>query len=584
MVQVHYVLSMPRPSSHLFKVRMEVRGAPGGSIDLVMPVWTPGSYRVRDFARNVQDFSAGRLAWKKVDKSRWRVFGCGDVAVEYRVWAFEQSVQTSHLDAEHGYVNGSSVFMYADGHKEAPVTLDIRVPRGWRTATGLERRGRFFAAPNYDMLVDCPIEMGDFVLRTFLVQKVPHHLVIHGRGNYDEDTLVRDLRRIVETEIRIMRDVPYKRYLFIVHNSPERPGGLEHHNSSSIQQPPGQYRPREKYENFLELAAHEFFHLWNVKRIRPEPLGPFDYEREVHTTLLWAMEGLTSYYDTLVLCRSGIITPEKYLRRIAERIRKYEEKPGRRRQSLSEAGFDAWIKLYQPNENAVNSQMSYYEKGELVGMCLDLEIRRLSGNRRSLDDVMRGLYRWCARTGRGLREQDFRRACGQVAGKGLERFFADYVDGTEEIRWNRFLEAAGLRLRKEPAKAEEGEAPRRHRPWLGVITQKSGGVVSISGVIEGSPADRAGLSAKDELVALDGARVTPEEWEKRLDEYEPGDRVRLTIFRSGYLRDFTARLGRKENASWVIRAMGESTPLQRQIYEGWLWRRWDAPRGGGARR
>ena len=577
MTQVRYTLSMPRPGSHLFRVRVEVRGAPGDSTDFVMPVWTPGSYKVRDFARHVQDFSACRHAWKKVDKSRWRVFAGGDVTVEYGVWAFELSVQTSHLDAEHGFVNGAGVFLYVDGHKDAPVTLDIRAPRGWRIATGLERRGRLYRAPDYDVLVDCPVEIGTFVQRTFRVRGVPHHLVIHGPGNYDEDALVRDVRKIVATEVGIMRDVPYRQYLFLLHHSAERGGGLEHLNSTALQQPPHQYRPREKYENFLELVAHEFFHLWNVKRLRPEALGPFDYEREVYTSLLWAMEGLTSYYDTLVLCRAGLFTPEKYFKKMAERIQKYEEKPGRRRQSLVESSFDTWIKLYQPNENAFNCQMSYYEKGEIVGMCLDLEIRRRTEGRRSLDDVMRLLYGECARRGRGFPEPRFRLACERVAGGRLDRFFADYIEGVADVPWNRFLNVAGLRLDRQPRKPEEGEAARREKPWLGVTTQRAGGALLVAGVVEGSPADRAGLSARDELVALDGARIGPDDWERRLEDCEPGDRVRLAVFRSGYLRQLTVTLGRRENVTWIFRRAARPTRLQKRIYEGWLWRPWKKP-------
>ncbi len=581
MTGMRYTLSMPRPGSHLFHVRAELRGGRGDVTDFVLPVWTPGSYKVRDFARHVQDFSAGRHAWKKVGKSRWRVFAGGDVTVEYRVWAFELSVQTSHLDAEHGFVNGAGVFVYADGHKDAPVKLEVRAPRGWRIATGLDRRGRFFTAPDYDVLVDCPIEIGTFARHTFRVRGVPHHLVIHGRGNYDEAALVRDLRKVVETAIGIMRDVPYRHYTFILHHAPDRGGGLEHLNSTALQNPPANYRPREKYENFLELAAHEFFHLWNVKRLRPDALGPFDYEREVHTSLLWVMEGLTSYYDTLILCRAKILGPEKYFKRLADRIRKYGEKPGRRRQSLSESSFDAWIKLYQPDENALNSQMSYYEKGELVGLGLDLEIRRRTEGRRSLDDVLRQLYDLYARRDRGFPEPEFKRACERVAGGNLDRFFADYVDGVADLPWNRFLAPAGLRLQKEPLPPGEGEEGRREKAWLGLATQKIGGALVVSSVVEGSPADRAGLSVRDELVALDGARVNPDQWEQRLGDRKPGDRVRVAVFRAGYLREIPVKLGRRENVAFVIRKVKEPTPLQKRVYESWLGHRWEAPRKKG---
>ncbi len=575
MTRIRYTLSMPRPHSHLFHVRMEVKGAPGDATDFVLPVWTPGSYKVRDYAKNVQDFSAGKHAWRKVDKSRWRVLAGGDLTIEYDVWAFELSVQSSHLDSEHGFVNGAGVFFYVDGRKDAAVELEIKAPRGWKVATGLDRKVSLYVAPDYDVLVDCPIEIGTFERKTFRVTGVPHHLVIHGPGNYDEEALVRDVRKIVETEVSILRHIPYTHYTFFLHNTTERGGGLEHLNSTALQYPPGQYRPREKYENFLELVAHEFFHLWNVKRIHPDMLGPFDYEKEVYTTLLWVMEGFTSYYDTIVPCRAKLFTPEKYFKKTADRIQKYEEKPGRRRQSLSQSSFDTWIKLYQPNENATNCQMSYYEKGELVGMCLDLEIRHRTGNAKSLDDVMRLLYRDYGRTGRGFPEGEFKRSCERVAG-GLDRFFADYVDGVGDVPWNRFLGYAGCELHREPKKPEEGEEKRPQRPWIGVTTQKSGGTLSIASVVEGSPADRAGLSAKDELLALDGMKINADEWDKRIDERAPGDRVRFSLFRSGFLREVELTLGRKENVTWTIRKQKSPSPLQKRTYEGWLWAKWEA--------
>jgi predicted metalloprotease with PDZ domain len=575
MTQVRYTVSMPDPNSHLFHVKMEVRGAPGPSTDFVLPAWTPGSYKLRDFAKNVQVFSAGRQEWRKVDKSRWRVSAGGNVTVEYDVWAFELSVQSSHLDADHAFINGASVFMYADGLKDVPVTVDLRIPRGWRIATGLDRRGRLLSAPTYDVLVDCPIEAGTFVQRTFKVRGVPHHLVIHGDGNYDETRLVDDVRKIVETEIQILRHIPYDHYTFLLHNTSERGGGLEHLNSTALQYPPGSYKPREKYENFLELVAHEFFHLWNVKRIHPDMLGPFDYEREVYTTLLWVMEGFTSYYDTLVPCRAKLWTPEKYFKKMADRIQKFEDKPGRKRQSLSESSFDTWIKLYQPNENAQNCQMSYYEKGELVGMCLDLEIRHRTANAKSLDDVMRLLYTEYGKQGKGFPEGEFKRTCERVAG-GLDRFFADLVDGTADIPWNKYLGYAGAKLEREPKRADEGEAPRKAKAWMGIGTAKMGGVLTVASVIEGSPAWKAGLSAKDEIIALDGAKLSAEDFEKRLDDCEPGDRLRVSLFRSGYLRDIDVTLGAKENVTWVIRKAKSPTAAQKRIFEGWLWSKWDA--------
>jgi predicted metalloprotease with PDZ domain len=574
MTQVRYTVRLSDPNSHLVRIRMDVRGLPGDSTDFVMPAWTPGSYKVRDYAKNIQDFSAGRNPWRKIDKSRWRVAAGGDVTIEYDVWAFELSVQSSHVDADHAFLNGASVFLYVDGHKDAPITLDFKLPKGWRIATGLESRGRTLTAPDYDILVDSPIEIGTFTKRTFKVDDVPHHLVIHGEGNYDEPKLEEDVRKLVETEIRIFRHIPYPHYTFILHNSSERGGGLEHLNSTALQFPSQGYKPREKYENFLELVAHEFFHLWNVKRIHPDMLGPFDYERETYTTLLWVMEGFTSYYDTIVPCRAKLFTPDKYFKKMADRIQKYEEKPGRKRQSLSESSFDTWIKLYQPNENSTNCQMSYYEKGELVGMCLDLEIRHRTGNRKSLDDVMRALYRDYGRDGEGFPEVEFKHACEKFAGN-LDRFFRDLVDGVTDIPWNKYLGYAGVEYHKEIRKPDEGEAVRKARAWLGIGTAKSGGGVSIASVVEDSPAWKAGLSAKDELIAIDGLKLGADDFERRLEEYEPGDRARFTIFRSGYLREIPATFGSKENVAWSIRRVKSPGALQKKIYEGWLWNKWE---------
>jgi predicted metalloprotease with PDZ domain len=330
------------------------------------------------------------------------------------------------------------------------------------------------------------------------------------------------------------------------------------------------YRPREKYENFLELAAHEFFHTWNVKRIRPEMLGPFDYTKEVHTTLLWVMEGITSYYDTLLCCRAKLFDDDRYLKKAAERIDRFEEKPGRRRQTLAESSFDAWVKLYQPSENASNCQMSYYEKGELAGLCLDLDLRRRTGGKRSLDDVMRLLYEEWARKGLGFPEPEFRRTCERVAGGSLQGFWNEVVDGVGDVDWNARLRPFGLELVLEPKKAEEGEAPRKRRPWLGASLQKSSAGALVASVVEGGPAWNAGVSPKDEILALDGLRVGADDLEKRIDERRPGGRVRLSLFRSGALREIPVVLGSKANAVRVLRRRKDAGSAERRLYEGWL--------------
>ncbi|HZI65054.1 MAG TPA: PDZ domain-containing protein [Thermoanaerobaculia bacterium] len=582
MPSVSYALSMLRPTSHLLDVTIDVAGLAGASFELVMPAWTPGSYRIRDYARNVQEFSAGRHSWSRVDKNRWRVRtgGAERARVTYRVYAFEMNARGAHLDADHGYVNGAGAFMYLYGAKERPVTLDVRIPAGWNIATGLSPAGpRRFAAADYDELVDCPIEAGKFELRTWRTRGIEHRLALHGRVNRPLDRVTRDLAKIVEAEAALFGGLPYEHYTFLLHTGPGSYGGLEHRNSTSLEYSSSGFRSREDYDGFLELAAHEYFHLWNVKRIRPSALGPFDYEREVHTTLLWAMEGITSYYDGLFLVRAGLMSPERYFGKTAKRWAAFLEKPGRRIHSLSESSFDAWIKYYQPNEHSPNSTISYYEKGEFAGMALDLEIRRRTRNRRSLDDVLRRLFKRVTADGAGFPEGDYRRACEDVAGGSLAGFWRDYIDGTRELELGGFLEAAGLGLRRDPKK-EEGEKPVTRRPHFGAVVQRSGDHLVAATVRSGSPAERAGLCARDEILAIDGTRVDMESWEKRLDALTPGRAVDVAVLRAGALRELSITPESRDATVLKIVPLAKATPLQKQTYRSWLGRPWTPPKKG----
>jgi predicted metalloprotease with PDZ domain len=571
-----YAVSMLRPTSHLLDVAIDVSGLAGASFELVMPAWTPGSYKIRDYAKNIQEFSAGRHAWTRVDKNRWRVLtgGADRARVTYRVYAFELSARGAHLDADHGYFNGAAVFMYVDGAKERPVSVDLRLPASWKIATGLTPTGpRSFSAADYDELVDCPVEAGRFELRTWRTRGVEHRLAVHGRVNRPLDRVTRDLAKIVETESRLFGGLPYRDFTFILHTAPGLYGGLEHRNSTSLEFSSSGFRTRESYENFLELAAHEYFHLWNVKRIRPSSLGPFDYEREVTTTLLWAMEGITSYYDGLFLVRAGLVSPARYFAKTSKRWAAYLEKPGRRFHSLSESSFEAWIKYYQPNEHAPNATISYYEKGEFAGMALDLEIRRRTRNRRSLDDVLRRLLKRVTAERAGFPEAEYRRTCEDVAGGSLAAFWRDIIDGTAELDLGRYLAAAGLGLRREPKK-EEGEKPLTRRPLIGAVVSGSGDHLTVSTVRSDSPAERAGLCARDEIIALDGTRIEADSWEKRVEALAPGRKIALTVLRAGMLRELAIVPGMRDATVPKIVPLPKATPLQKATYRAWLGTEW----------
>jgi predicted metalloprotease with PDZ domain len=523
--EISYVVSMPRPFTHYLQIEMRVRAAEGARLpsplDLVMPVWTPGSYLIREYERNVQDFSATPgggdmpakpalpFRWSKTNKNTWRVetAGAREARVSYAVYSNEFSVRTNDVDDRRAFWNNAATLMYVDGFLKAPSTVRVVPARGWKIATGLPTvadKPDTFRAENFDVLYDSPFLVSDFKVLTFEVRNVPHRVVIDGEGNYDPERVRRDVQKIVEAEVSIFDDIPYHDYTFLLMLDPSRGGGgLEHLNSTALTFRRFNFRPEAEYRTFLTLVAHEFFHLWNVKRIRPDALGPFDYTRENYTRLLWVAEGLTSYYENLNVRRAGLMTDRNYLDEIARAARSMQNTPGRREVSAEESSFDAWIKQYRPDENTINTSVSYYDKGALIGLLLDLEIRRRTSGARSLDDVMRLLYKDYYKRGRNYTPEDFQRAAESVAGAGLEEFFRRYVRGREELDYNAALNAVGLQLE---AVAGERRNPAAEAAYFGATLTQTGERLNVTNVLAGSPAYEQGLNANDQIVAVDGAR------------------------------------------------------------------------------
>ncbi|HEU4321734.1 MAG TPA: PDZ domain-containing protein [Roseiflexaceae bacterium] len=573
---ISYTIAMPRPHSHLFHVSVEVRGV-SGALDLALPVWTPGSYMVRDYARHVQEFGAadgaGRpLPWRKLDKTSWRVeAGAADtVTVSYKVYAFDLTVRTSHLDGSHGYFNPATLCVYLPGRTAEPLAVRVEPPPGWSVATGLELTETdgsswSFVAQDYDELVDSPFECGTHRLLRFEVDGILHEIALWGRGNENEGQIVADTRRIVETARDMFGALPYRRYLFIVHLADGRGGGLEHRNSVSMLVDRWTFQPRTAYERYLGLTAHEFFHVWNVKRIRPAPLGPFDYSRENYTRQLWTIEGVTSYYTELLLRRAGLITPERYLELLAEKILSLQSQPGRLVQSLAQSSFDAWIKLYRPDENSANSAISYYLKGELVALLLDLEIRQRTGGACSLDDVLIHLHEAFPPEGPGFAEEDgFLRAVETITGLpgAFDSFFERSIAGTEELDYAQALGYAGLLL--DWGYGSGGLA------WLGLRTKNDHGRTVVAVSYAGGPAEAAGVYAGDELLALDGHRIDEARLEARLAERSPGDTVTLSLFRRDELHHVPVTLAPAPPNRLAIVPDTEATDEQIGLYVAWL--------------
>jgi predicted metalloprotease with PDZ domain len=567
-----FTVGMPRPGTHLYEITMQVApfASPVAWFDLVLPVWTPGSYMVREFSRHVRDLAASGpsgepLPAVKIEKNRWRVGMLDDphegpFTIRYRVYANELTVRTSHLDASHGYGNGANLFFYVEGRKEEPQSVRFALPAGWRVSIALPRISGVFRASDYDELVDSPFECGTHRVLSFRALGVPHEVAIWGKGNEDP-------RRLV------FGGLPYDRYLFLVHLAAGAGGGLEHRASQSVGMEPFSFRPESSYRENLRLFSHELFHAWNVKRIHPAPLGPFDYTKEAYTRDLWAMEGITSYFEGLLLVRAGLTTPEAFFEEMGKRLKAHRETPGARVQSAETASFDAWIRHYRPDENSPNVAESYYRRGSLVGWALDLAIRRSSGGRRSLDDVMRRLWRRWGAPGKPYPAGEIERLASAAAGRSLVSFFDRFVRDVETPPFERLLPSFGLLLKEKP-EAEEGVTPRRPRARadFGWKTKDEKGRLTVAEVYAGRAAYEAGINAGDDLVAIDGEKAD-EDGLKRIErDGKPGARVEVTLFRRKRLLTVPVVLGATRAFAYEIVADASAEARERRRMRRWLGR------------
>ena len=397
-----YIFRIEQPEARRAEVELQVESRGAEALDVRLPFWTPGSYLVREHQRHVDGLRAegdGReLQVEKVDKQTWRVrtSGARAIRIGYRLHCFELTVRTNHVDGTHAFLNPSATAAFVVGRESETCSVRLQLPRGWRAWVALPFEDGVYVAQDYDELADSPFECGpeaSHAVHTFTARGVRHELVVWGRGDFDGHRVIPDLVKIIDAESGIFGGLPYPDgYLFILHLNDKSRGGLEHRRCCALIVPRFSFVQKTPYEDFLLLVAHEFFHLWNVKRVRPSAFTPYDWTRENHTRLLWAMEGLTSTYEVVALLRAGIVTPQRFLEIWAERITQLLRTPGRLRTSLSQASFDAWIKHYRPDESTPNTTVSYYLKGSIVGFLLDLELRRRSGGAKSLDDLVRSLF------------------------------------------------------------------------------------------------------------------------------------------------------------------------------------------------
>lgn len=559
---IRYTIRPSRPAAHRFEVTCCVDLPDPVGQRFALPAWIPGSYLIRDFARHIiairAECAGKTVCLRKTDKHTWQAVALKKAApltVTCEIYAWDLSVRGAHLDETHAFFNGTSVFLRVLGQEESPCLIDIQPPQGsafkeWRVTTAMEaahgEKGAakahgfgLYRAANYDELIDHPVEMGRFKLARFEACSVPHEIAISGRHDCDLARLCADLERVCTWQIRFFGEpAPMQRYLFLVTAVGDGYGGLEHRASTALlcsrNDLPyaGMTGMSEGYRSFLGLCSHEYFHTWNVKRIKPAAFTPYDLNTENYTRLLWAFEGITSYYDDLALLRSGVIELNDWLELTAKTISNVQRTPGRLRQSLAESSFDAWSKFYRPDENTPNAVVNYYAKGALLALALDLSLRSQTRGRVSLDDVMRSLWQRNGLTGIGVKDDDIRLLAEELSGLNLKPFFAHYVQGTDELPLKQLLAGADIKLTWEAAKT----------PALGIKTTGDGNEVKLATVLDDSAAQAAGLSSGDILLAIDGLRTTPENLDKHLSRYKAGDTIQVHAFRRDELMQFAVRL------------------------------------------
>ncbi|SMF14167.1 M61 family metallopeptidase [Pseudogulbenkiania subflava] len=570
-VPVRYQISPLSPEAHLFEVVMTVeRPASEGQI-VRLPAWIPGSYLIREFARQIvtlQAESAGRaVALTQLDKHSWQAAPVtGRLTLRYQVYCFDLSVRGAYLDGERGFFNGSSVFLMAEGYQSSPCEVAILPPAGkafadWQLATSLpahevKKKSGFgvYRAADYDELIDHPVEMGEFERVSFKACGVPHEFVVAGRFRADLKRLARDVKKICEWQIALFgQPAPFERYVFLLYVGKDVYGGLEHRASTALLAnrddlpQAGEKTIGDGYLRLLGLISHEYFHSWNVKRLKPAAFSPYDLSRENHTRLLWAFEGVTSYYDELTLVRCGLIDEKRYLGLLAETISGVERGAGRRKQTLEESSFNAWTKYYRQDENSPNSLVSYYTKGALAALALDLLIRRESGDAKSLDDVMRALWQKWLADGQGLAEDEWERLAAQATGLDLRGFFDLALRSTADLPLPELLASQGVEMALAPAEGANDRGgvvdaltAKPVRAVLGVRSASDPLGVKLTHVLDGGAAQLAGLSGGDVVVALDRLKVS--DLDKALVRFQPGEAVKLHAFRRDQLMTFSVLL------------------------------------------
>lgn len=568
---IRHLISMPEPHTHYFEVSTSVDISPQmlkqNYVELKMAAWTPGSYLIREFAKNIENVRAqssdgSAIVAVKTLKNTWRIpikLGQKQIKVSYRAYAFELSVRTSFLDDSHGYINPGSVLMYVADYANVPQDVQIKPFEQFkRVSTALKETGKFsFQAKNVDELIDSPIEIGNHRVFEFKVNQVPHQIAFYGPANVDSIRFVADVKKMAEEAQRVIGEHPCDHYLFIIHNLYRGGGGLEHLYSTTCQVSRAAYETPRGYQGILNLLAHEYFHLWNVKRIRPKALGPFDYENENYTHNLWVSEGMTSYYADVILQRSGQMATQDYLNGLADEIAAVENTPGNHIESAADASWDAWIKYYRPNENTRNQTVSYYDKGSLLGGILNMWIIKSTSGQKNIDDVLKFLYQnYYKKLGRGFTDEELLEAFSKIAGTSAKEFFQSYIYGVKTPNYKSIFNDFGYSW----SNTNDGKVI----PFIGFSALQG----KITSVYRGGSAYAHGLNVNDEILKVNNANF--EGMEKLLVDKKPGDSILFAVKRDGIERTFTIPVMQTPMAAFTLTDQKNLTVEQKNLRLKWI--------------
>lgn len=599
-MNIQYTVELLNPHAHIFKVILKIESPNKKGQILSLPAWIPGSYMIRDFAKNILNVNAfsnnKALNIEKLDKSTWEIEATNSsIEIVYEVYAWDLSVRSAHFDMTHAFFNGTSLFLMPHGFEQSACNVTITKPTdskysNWKVATSLQIKETdssgfgSYKSIDYDDLIDHPVEIGTHSELDFSVENTIHKMAFTGIHRADSQRLIQDLTKICQTHCTMFGELPdLNEYLFMTMVTGDGYGGLEHRSSTSLMcsrddlpLPTEPVEPNEKYRNFLGLCSHEYFHTWNIKRIKPDVFMPYDLTTESYTRQLWAFEGITSYYDELALVRCGVISLDSYLELLGQTVTRVLRGKGRFNQSVAESSFEAWTKFYKQDESAPNTIVSYYAKGALLALCLDLTIRKNTNHEKSLDDVMRYLWINYGKKGIGLAEGEIENIASKVTNIDLTDFFNTYLYGLDDLPLKELLSSIGVsfNLRATTSVDDKGGKASKNSidnpVSIGARFTSNNFGAKITQVFSDESAERAGLSAGDVVIAINELQVNKTNIDKTIESYKVGDELIVHAFRRDELRAFKLVLNAAELTTCYLKVNQQASEKQIKSQNSWL--------------